>query len=109
MEVPAEVSEAFEAAIKALSGGEDLVIGTKDSFVTTQEAADFLGVSRPTMIRILDLGEVPYERPNSHRRIRLVDLVKFKAEHEKRRAALDDLLESSAKLDQFDGGFVKTR
>jgi excisionase family DNA binding protein len=77
--------------------------------VTTQEAADFLGVSRPTMVRILDLGEVPFERPNSHRRIRFADLVKFKTEHEKSRAALDGLLESSVELDRFDGGFVKTR
>ncbi|MFV2084087.1 hypothetical protein [Micromonospora sp. LOL_021] len=28
-----------------------------------------LGVSRPTLIKLLDDGEIPYSRPNSSRRI----------------------------------------
>jgi hypothetical protein len=60
------------------------------------------------MVRILELGEVPFERPNSHRRIRLADLIKFKDKHEKQQAAVNKLMESSIELDQFDGGFVKS-
>jgi excisionase family DNA binding protein len=33
-----------------------------------------LGVSRPTLIRLLDAGEIPSTRPNKHRRIKLADV-----------------------------------
>jgi len=108
--LPGELRQLLSAAVRAMSDGQDVIVAAKDSLVTTQEAADFLGVSRPTLIRILDLGEIPYERPNSHRRIRVADLVVYQERHEASRAALDDLLASSAGLDAYDTGeFVRTR
>lgn len=50
-----------------------------DELLTTQEAADLLGVSRPTLIRLLDDGRIPYVRPNRHRRMRLADVVAHRA------------------------------
>ena len=108
--LPGELRQLLSAAVRAMSDGQEVIVAAKDAVVTAQEAADFLGVSRPTLIRILDLGEIPYERPNSHRRIKLADLVAYKDHREMSRAALDDLLESSADLDEYDSGeFVRTR
>jgi len=108
--LPGGLRELLDVAVRAMSDGQEVIVATKDRVVTAQEAADFLGVSRPTLIRILDLGEIPYERPNSHRRIKLADLVAYKDHREMSRAALDDLLESSADLDEYDSGeFVRTR
>lgn len=33
--------------------------------VPTQQPADFLRISRPTLIKLLDTGKVPYERLNA--------------------------------------------
>jgi excisionase family DNA binding protein len=92
-----------------LTDGQEVLVATRESCLTAQEAADFLGVSRPTLIRVLDLGEIPFERPNSHRRIRLADVVAYKAERTRRRAALDELLSMSDDMAEHDGGFVRTR
>jgi excisionase family DNA binding protein len=45
--------------------------------LTTHEAADVLGVSRPTLIKLLEQERIPYETPHLHRRIRLVDLLAY--------------------------------
>jgi excisionase family DNA binding protein len=108
--LPAELRTVLTAAAQGLSQGQEILLATKDSYLTTQEAADYLGVSRPTMIRILDLGEVPYERPNSHRRIRLADLADYRIERQKRRAGLDVVARLSVELDEHDTDeFVRTR
>ena len=108
--LPGELRQLLSAAVRAMSDGQDVIVAAKDSLVTAQEAADFLGVSRPTLIRILDLGEIGYERPNNHRRIRFADLVAYKERREASRAAMDDLLASSVDLDAYDTGeLVRTR
>ena len=64
-----EVVEAFQGAIAELQspGLDDL---------TTQESARLLGVSRPTLIRLLETGVLPFRRTHGergHRRIRRRD------------------------------------
>lgn len=40
--------------------------------LTTQQVVDFLAVSLPTLIKLLEYDKIPYETPNRHRRVRLV-------------------------------------
>src|SRR5690554_2556654 len=65
--------------------------------LTTQEAADLLNVSRPTLIKLLDDDEIPYHRVGNRRKILFSDLQNYKKRIEKARLAT---LEELSALDQ---------
>ncbi|PZF61758.1 hypothetical protein DEI81_10165 [Curtobacterium sp. MCBD17_013] len=60
--------------------------------LTTHEGADQLGVSRPTLVRLLEAGAIPFQKPGRHRRVPLSDLVADQEhEQDERRSALREL------------------
>jgi excisionase family DNA binding protein len=67
--------------------------------MTTQEAADYLNVSRPYLIRLLDEGKIPYRLVGAHRRITQHDVKDYRdREAKRRRAILDELIEDGQEL-----------
>jgi excisionase family DNA binding protein len=108
--LPAGLLRVLSTAAQAFADGKDVVVGSQDTYLTTQEAADFLGVSRPTMVKLLEAGEVPFERPNSHRRVRLGDLASYEqAERLRRRAVLDEMADEFSDLSRQPESFTATR
>ena len=73
-------------ALIALSEGRAISITPLSTRLTTQQAADFLGISRPTLVRLLDRDEIPYSRPRRHRQVLLADLLEYN-ERQQYRAA----------------------
>jgi excisionase family DNA binding protein len=74
--------------------------------LTTSQAAEILGVSRPTLIRLLQDGVIPYEQPRRHRLLRLDDVLAFQQQRRNlqqamlaemtRQAATDGLYQDKA-------------
>jgi excisionase family DNA binding protein len=68
--------------------------------LTTQQTADFLNVSRPYVVGLLERGALPHHKVGTHRRVRFIDLMVYKeAQLRKSKATLTEL----AKLGQEQG------
>lgn len=94
--IPDEIFRILDQVTNALAAGEGITIVPQGMTMTTQQAADFLGISRPTLVRLLEAGDIPYDKPGRHRRVRLEDLVTYQANFRaERRAALRDVQRAS--------------
>lgn len=90
VEVPGRVFEALVQVATAMAHGQGVTVIPQNALLTTQEAAELLGISRPTLVRLLEDGEIPYEQRGRHRRVMLADLLAYQASmRRERREALD--------------------
>lgn len=78
VEIPHEIYDVLVTAVDAMRKGLAVTITPRSLTLTTQQAAELLGVTRPTIVRILDAGRIPFEKPGTHRRIKLEDILSFK-------------------------------
>lgn len=94
--IPDEVFRALDQVVSALANGQGVTVAPNGLMMTTQQAADFLGVSRPTLVRLLEDGSIAFEKTNRHRRVMLRDLVEFQeASRRSRNAGLKELAQES--------------
>lgn len=101
VELPGEVYLALRKIVDAMQSGLAVSVVPQTTRLTTQQAADFLNVSRPTVVKLLDEGEIPFERAGTHRRVLLADLLEYR---ERRRERQYDML--AATRDAVDEGNV---
>jgi excisionase family DNA binding protein len=78
--LPAAIRAVLKSAVKGLEAGRSVNVITDDEAITTQRAADILGVSRPHLVKLLEAGELPFHKTGSHRRIHLRDLNAYAAQ-----------------------------
>lgn len=78
--------------VTELAGGQRISVVPADEEVTSQAAADLLGVSRPHLVKLLRGGEIPYRKVGNRHRVRMSDVLTYKqARDVERRAALERL------------------
>ncbi|SFC26998.1 helix-turn-helix domain-containing protein [Collimonas sp. OK412] len=90
LRLPPKVLRLIADLLGSLAQGKAVAIMPKELDVTTQEAAMFLNVSRPFLVRLLEEGKIRYHKVGTHRRIRFEDVVEYK---ENRRKISQDALQ----------------
>ena len=95
--LPAPLYDLLKEIVRSLEGGGSLVLMPEEQQLTTQRAAELLGMSRPYLIQLLDAREMPYHLVGKHRRIALHDVPAYaKRRAEGRRTALDEMARGRA-------------
>jgi excisionase family DNA binding protein len=95
--IPPGALRLFVDVLTQLGQGRAVTLLPQRAELTTQEAADYLNVSRPYVVGLIEQNKLPARKVGTRRRIAFEDLVRFEGQDRaKRRTALDEL----ARIDQ---------
>jgi len=103
VQLPATVHDLLLSIVKNLEAGKGISIVPEHQQLTTQRAANLLGVSRPFLIGLIENNEIPFHMIGSHRRIYLKDLLAYKHRRSRvRREAIDRMAKTQLKDGTYD-------
>jgi excisionase family DNA binding protein len=92
IQLPAAAVRLLVRILDEMARGNAVTVVPIRGEVTTQEAADILNMSRPSLIQLLNNGKIEFRHVGTHRRVRLDALLRYKRQADAaRRAALAEL------------------
>jgi excisionase family DNA binding protein len=100
--IPEPVHDLLLLILKNLQAGRAISIVPEHQQLTTQRAANILGVSRPFLVKLVESGDIPFHMVGSHRRIYLRDLLDYKR---RRDAARHEAINNMARTEMEAGTY----
>ncbi|MBK7394951.1 MAG: helix-turn-helix domain-containing protein [Myxococcales bacterium] len=97
--LPSDVLPLLAEVLGTLASGRDVSVLSADRELSTQEAAELMGLSRPTVAKMLDEGELGGRKVGVRRRIRALDVEQWVGQREAIRRYVDELLASAPPLE----------
>lgn len=103
LEVPPATLRLLSQILALMARQQTFVLYPESSELTTKQAAEVLGVSRPFLIRVLEAGQIPFRKVGRHRRVLMQDVLAYRKTMQiKRHAALDELVKASEDIGGYD-------
>lgn len=102
LNLPRKIAEKVLALLDAERTTGAVVVPVKELFTTT-EAATMLGLSRPTLMKLIESGEIAHVKVGTHHRVPAEAVLEFqRARKARREKAAESLAEFSNEI-----GFVE--
>lgn len=83
-----ELRDLLQSVVELVRAGDDLARVSPATTLTPSEAAKHLGMSRTHLYKLLDRGEIPFDRVGRDRRIMLRDVIDFESRRQRDRREL---------------------
>jgi excisionase family DNA binding protein len=96
IQLPAGAVRLLMDILETMAAGRGVTLIPENAELTTVQAADILNVSRPFLIGLLEEKAIPYRKVGAHRRIRMEDVMAYKAQIDADREKMLDLLVADA-------------
>lgn len=101
--LPESIFYLLKQVVEVMAQGDAITLVPVGRELTTQQAADLLNMSRQYLVRLLDDKQIPFSRTGKHRRLKIEDVLRFKAQRDlERHAALDDLAALNQELGAYE-------
>jgi excisionase family DNA binding protein len=98
--IPAPAVRLLVDVLTEMAKGNAVTLMPVLAELTTQQAAEFLNVSRPFLVNLLEEGKIPYRKVGTHRRILVSDVMAHKQQVDKQRLkTLEELADQAQELD----------
>nr|NLI50245.1 excisionase family DNA-binding protein [Propionibacterium sp.] len=92
--VPPAIGKVLQQVLEVMSRGGTVTIGSVPEVLTTSTAAGILGISRPTLMKMINEGKIPSHKVGTHHRLKADDVyAALRARRARERAAFLELLE----------------
>jgi excisionase family DNA binding protein len=99
LRLPKAVSDLLYHLLTEMAQGNAVTLFPIHAELTTQEAADYLNVSRPYLVRLLEEGKLRFHMVGTHRRVKFKDLDAFrKSSEDERQRVMDELAAQAQEL-----------
>jgi excisionase family DNA binding protein len=103
VELPEPMFKVLLQVAAAMKAGLAVTVAPHHLTLSTQEAADLLRISRTTLVRLLETGAIPFEKPSRHRKVRLDDLLEYRRrQRNQAELAFADMVADTERLGLYD-------
>jgi excisionase family DNA binding protein len=103
VELPESMFRVLLQVAAAMKAGLAVTVAPQHLTLSTQEAADLLRISRTTLVRLLETGVIPFDKPSRHRKVRLDDLLEYRRrQRSQAELAFADMVADTERLGLYD-------
>jgi excisionase family DNA binding protein len=102
VQLPEPIFNVLLQVAAAMKAGLAVTVAPHHLTLSTQEAADLLRISRTTLVRLLESGEIPFDKPSRHRKVRLDDLLEYRRrQRSEAELAFAEMVADTERLDLY--------